>query len=130
MNTDPGDAEYLATAPAGELEDVLDTVIWNTSGKKYPEEWLAILKARPDADTPEVQAAVAVVVDYMTPDTYTYRAEWSEADGEYVGLCCESFASLSWLAPTPEEAIEGIRKLVTEALRDIDEGEEYPAPQI
>lgn len=40
--------------------------------------------------------------------------EWSEEDGEYVGLCAE-MPSLSWLAPTENEAREGIRKLVEDA---------------
>jgi len=52
--------------------------------------------------------------------TYTYRAEWSPEDGEYVGLCAE-FPSLSWLAPTGAEAIAGIEELVVEALEDIED---------
>ena len=37
-------------------------------------------------------------------DHYTYRVTWSADDNEYVGLCAE-FPSLSWLAETPELAV-------------------------
>ena len=40
----------------------------------------------------------------MTSDRYTYRVAWSPEDEEFVGLCAE-FPSLSWLAPTSDEAI-------------------------
>ncbi len=46
-------------------------------------------------------------------DCYTYRISWSAEDNEFVGLCTE-FPSLSWLAETPEAALQGIRKLVAE----------------
>jgi predicted HicB family RNase H-like nuclease len=51
-------------------------------------------------------------------DRYTYRVTWSEEDGEYVGLCAE-FPSLSWLASTPEAALEGIRQLVADVVADL-----------
>lgn len=51
-------------------------------------------------------------------DKFTYRVTWSEEDGEYVGLCIE-FPSLSWLAETPEDALQGIRQLVSELLSDM-----------
>ncbi len=51
-------------------------------------------------------------------DHYTYRVTWSADDNEHVGLCAE-FPSLSWLAPTPDEAFSGIRKLVSDALDDM-----------
>jgi predicted HicB family RNase H-like nuclease len=61
-------------------------------------------------------------------DRYTYRVTWSEDDNEYVGLCTE-FPSLSWLAPTPEAALKGIRKLVAEAVKDLSAtGETVPEP--
>ena len=63
----------------------------------------------------------------MDHNHYTYSVTWSGEDGEYVGLCAE-FPSLSWLAPTPDEACTGIRRLVSDALADMqDRGE--PAPQ-
>ena len=43
---------------------------------------------------------------------------WSVADQEHVGLCAE-FASLSFLAKTPESALRGIRKAVTDGVRDM-----------
>ena len=59
---------------------------------------------------------------------YTYRITWSEEDAEYVGLCAE-FPSLSWLAHTPEAALRGIRKLVSEVTADmIRNGETVPEP--
>ncbi|OGD24174.1 MAG: hypothetical protein A2Y69_04880 [Candidatus Aminicenantes bacterium RBG_13_59_9] len=61
-------------------------------------------------------------------DRYSYRTVWSEEDGEYVGLCVE-FASLSWLAESPEEALRGIRKVVARAVTDMKKsGETPPAP--
>jgi predicted HicB family RNase H-like nuclease len=51
-------------------------------------------------------------------DRYTYRVTWSEEDNEYVGLCAE-FPSLSWLEPSPEKALAGIRKVVKEAVADL-----------
>ena len=61
-------------------------------------------------------------------DRYTYRITWSAEDGEHVGLCAE-FPSLSWLAPTPEKALSGVRRLVREIVADMEEtGEEPPEP--
>ncbi|MBM3124515.1 MAG: type II toxin-antitoxin system HicB family antitoxin [Chloroflexi bacterium] len=61
-------------------------------------------------------------------DRYTYRVTWSEEDNEYVGLCAE-FPSLSWLEPSPEEALKGIRQVVAEAVRDLKKsGETIPEP--
>ena len=51
-------------------------------------------------------------------DHYTYRITWSSEDNEHVGLCAE-FPSLSWLAPTPDEALDGIQRLVRECLADM-----------
>jgi predicted HicB family RNase H-like nuclease len=51
-------------------------------------------------------------------DRYTYRITWSDEDKEYVGLCVE-FPSLSWLAQTPEGALQGIRKIVEETVIDM-----------
>jgi predicted HicB family RNase H-like nuclease len=61
-------------------------------------------------------------------DRYTYRVTWSEDDQDYLGLCAE-FASLSWLASTPETALEGIRQVVADVVEDLKTtGEEAPAP--
>ena len=61
-------------------------------------------------------------------DRYTYRIIWSEDDQEYVGLCVE-FPSLSWLAKSPEAALQGIRKIVNDAVTDMrDNGETPPSP--
>ena len=61
-------------------------------------------------------------------DRYTYRVTWSEDDNEYVGLCAE-FPSLSWLARTPEAALRGVRKLVTDVIQDLrDNSEDIPEP--
>jgi predicted HicB family RNase H-like nuclease len=64
----------------------------------------------------------------MNPDHFTYRVTWSPEDGEHVGLCVE-FPSLSWLAATPEEALLGIRQMVSEAVADMQSaGETVPEP--
>ncbi|MFH1906590.1 MAG: toxin-antitoxin system HicB family antitoxin [Chloroflexota bacterium] len=61
-------------------------------------------------------------------DRYTYRVTWSEEDNEYVGLCAE-FPSLSWLEPSPEEALKGIRQTVAQVAADLEKsGEPVPEP--
>ena len=61
-------------------------------------------------------------------DRYTYRVIWSEEDSQCVGLSAE-FPSLSWLAPTPEKALQGIRRLVSNVTKDMKAtGEPMPAP--
>jgi predicted HicB family RNase H-like nuclease len=60
-------------------------------------------------------------------DHYTYRVTWSDEDNEHVGLCAE-FPSLSWLAATPEAALKGIRKTVSEVVEDLKKNRE-PVPE-
>ena len=61
-------------------------------------------------------------------DHYTYRVTWSAEDEEYLGLCAE-FPSLSWLAPTPDEALAGVRELASDCVADMRaNGEEPPRP--
>lgn len=61
-------------------------------------------------------------------DRYTYRVTWSEEDQEYVGLCTE-FPSLSWLASSHEDALQGIRSVVEQVVLDMTSGgEKAPAP--
>ena len=62
----------------------------------------------------------------MNINHYTYRVTWSQEDGEHVGLCAE-LPSLSWLAPTPEKALAGIRRVVSEVVADMQAaGESIP----
>ena len=64
----------------------------------------------------------------MQIDHYTYRVTWSAEDGEHLGLCAE-LPSLSWLANTPEAALQGIRNLVAEVVADLEAaGEAVPIP--
>jgi len=57
---------------------------------------------------------------------YTYRVTWSSDDNEHVGLCAE-FPSLSWLAPSPEKALSGIRKVVADVVEEMTaSGESIP----
>jgi predicted HicB family RNase H-like nuclease len=61
-------------------------------------------------------------------DRFTYRITWSEDDNEHIGLCAE-FPSLSWLGATPEAALKGIRKLVSEVVEDMEVNNEVvPEP--
>jgi len=61
-------------------------------------------------------------------DRYTYRVTWSQEDNQCVGLCAE-FPSLSWLAATPEKALRGIRKVVTDVVADMKANhEDVPGP--
>jgi predicted HicB family RNase H-like nuclease len=62
----------------------------------------------------------------MKVNHYTYRVTWSAEDSEHVGLCAE-FPSLSWLAPSPEKALSGIRRVVAEVVDDLKaSGEPVP----
>jgi len=64
----------------------------------------------------------------LEQDRYTYRVTWSAEDEEYVGLCAE-FPSLSWLAGTPEDALQGIRQMVGEVVADMTvNNESVPEP--
>ena len=58
-------------------------------------------------------------------DKYTYRVIWSDEDKEYIGLCAE-FPSLSWLSPTPETALRGIRKVVKDVFKEMNDRGESP----
>ena len=61
-------------------------------------------------------------------DRYTYRVTWSEEDNEHIGLCAE-FPSMSWPAKSPEAALRGIRRVVSEAVSDmLSNGEKVPEP--
>lgn len=60
-------------------------------------------------------------------DHYTYRVTWSESDKEYVGLCAE-FPSISWLDSTPEKALKGVRRVVSECVIDLLSNHE-PIPE-
>jgi predicted HicB family RNase H-like nuclease len=62
------------------------------------------------------------------PEKYTYRVLWSEEDREHIGLVAE-FPSLSWVAPSMSEALNGITRLVGEILEDMSKtGETIPEP--
>ena len=64
----------------------------------------------------------------MMAGRYTYRVTWSAQDAEFVGLCAE-FPSLSWLAPTHDEASVGIRKLAADCVADMQaDGQTPPEP--
>jgi len=59
---------------------------------------------------------------------YTDRVTWSAEDGEYVATCLGS-ASLSWLAASRDDAIDGLERLVAEVTADMaDNGETIPEP--
>lgn len=59
---------------------------------------------------------------------YTYRVTWSAEDGEYVATCLE-FPSLSWLAESRGDAIDGLERMVAEVVDDMtDNGEDVPQP--
>ncbi len=61
-------------------------------------------------------------------DHYAYRVIWSEDDNQHVGLCAE-FPSLSYLASTPEKAIQGILKVVADVVKDMEANDEsVPEP--
>ena len=59
-------------------------------------------------------------------ERYESAVIWSVEDEEFVGLCAE-FPSLSWLAPTQDEAFSGIRSVVADVVEDMLDGDE-PLP--
>jgi predicted RNase H-like HicB family nuclease len=62
------------------------------------------------------------------PTHYTYRIAWSAEDDEHLATVAE-FPSLSWLAPTPAEALSGLANLVREVVADmVANGEPVPEP--
>ena len=84
---------------------------------------IAIWCNRRPASAPVIADLVASTgyswrVAMATSDHYTYRVTWSAEDEEYVGSCAE-FPSLSWLAPTSDEALAGIREMVVGCVEDM-----------
>jgi len=64
----------------------------------------------------------------MNISHYTYRVTWSPEDNEHLGLCTE-FPSLSWLAPTTEDALKGIQQMVVDVVMDMQANDELiPTP--
>ena len=63
-----------------------------------------------------------------TAERYTYKVAWSDEDGEYVATVAE-MPSLSWLAPSQAEALNGLCDLVREVITDMEcSGETIPEP--
>ena len=59
---------------------------------------------------------------------YTYRVAWSAEDSEFVATVAE-FPSLSWLASSQVQALEGLEALLADVVVDMQEqGEEVPEP--
>ena len=59
---------------------------------------------------------------------YTYRVAWSAEDGEFVASCLE-FPSLSWLAASQVDALQGLEELLRSVVEDMTgSGEAIPAP--
>ena len=63
----------------------------------------------------------------MAEHEYRYWTEWSDEDGEWVGLC-DGFPLVSWLEPDREAAEEGIRAVVAEVVADL-RAQGRPLPQ-
>lgn len=59
---------------------------------------------------------------------YTYRVSWSAEDEEFVATCHE-FPSLSHLAASQVDALQGLEGLLRDVLKDmVQQGEEIPPP--
>ncbi|WP_322922014.1 type II toxin-antitoxin system HicB family antitoxin [Nocardioides renjunii] len=59
---------------------------------------------------------------------YTYRLSWSADDAEYVATCAE-FRSLSWVAGSQVEALQGLEQLLVDVVADMAAaGEHVPQP--
>ena len=64
----------------------------------------------------------------MAIDQYRFWTEWSEEDGEWVGLC-DGFPLISWLESDREAAESGIRAVVAEAVEHLSaQGKPLPVP--
>ncbi|MGS2615595.1 type II toxin-antitoxin system HicB family antitoxin [Micromonospora sp. LZ34] len=65
---------------------------------------------------------------YPDVSHYTYRVTWSAQDKEFLATCAE-FPSLSWLASSQIEALQGLQDLLREVIADMEEqGEQVPQP--
>jgi predicted HicB family RNase H-like nuclease len=59
---------------------------------------------------------------------YTYRVAWSAEDGEFVATCLE-FPSLSWLAASQVDALQGLEAVVRDVVADLQtQGDQIPEP--
>lgn len=59
---------------------------------------------------------------------YSYKVQWSEDDGEYVGTCLE-LPGLSWLEESAVDTLIGIQNVASEVVQDmLEHGEEPPVP--
>ena len=66
----------------------------------------------------------------MVEHEYRYWTEWSDEDGEWVGLC-DGFPLVSWLEPDREAAEAGIQNVVSEIVDDLRaRGEPLPRPGV
>lgn len=59
---------------------------------------------------------------------YSYRVAWSLEDDEFVATVAE-FPSLSWLAPSQVQALQGLEAVLADVVLDMQEqGEDVPEP--
>lgn len=58
---------YFDKDNPADIADLLDVLLWDMSRPDvHPiDEYLTELRARPDADTADIQRAIAVLVDYQ-----------------------------------------------------------------
>ncbi|MFC5999021.1 type II toxin-antitoxin system HicB family antitoxin [Quadrisphaera sp. GCM10027208] len=65
---------------------------------------------------------------YIEVSHYTYRVTWSAEDDAFVATVVE-FPSLSWLAPSQSEALQGLEALLSDVIADmLQQGEDVPEP--
>lgn len=83
------------------------------------QERIADALLSPPKPTPALKRAFARREKKLQSAKDNFRVIWSAEDNEYVGLC-DSYQSLSWLAPTAEEALAGILRLVADMNADRD----------
>jgi hypothetical protein len=62
------------------------------------------------------------------PSQFTYRVTWSVEDDEFIATCIE-FPSLSWLAESQADALQGLVDLVVDSMADFaSHSEDVPEP--
>lgn len=107
----------------------IDTIIFEGAALEITDEavWRGLTKDYLVKKAIEKRSQISIHRSNAVPsDHYTYRVTWSGEDEEYLGLCAE-FPSLSWLAESQVDALDGVRQLVADAVRDIStSGEKLP----
>lgn len=99
--------------------------IQNDKGNAKAYQVRQVLKA---IDKKEGQVMDTIERARVEVSHYTYRVAWSVEDDEFVATVAE-FPSLSWLAPSQVQALEGLGALLADVIADMQQqSEDVPEP--